>query len=128
MTSYLTLGDAIRVIAAAIGAKPVVRDWGLLESALARPGAVVFGYEAYPMLADKAAALLHSLVANHPLLDGNKRAGFACAAVFCHINGYPLTLSQDEAYDLTMAVACGDLSDTAEIARRLRLPANPFSI
>jgi len=117
---HLTLADVVYVIERAIGAPPVVRDWGLLESAVARPATVLFDHAIYPTLAEKAAALMHSLASNHALLDGNKRAGFACAAVFCHINGHPLTMTQHDAYELTMRVARGELSDVKDIADQLK--------
>ncbi|MDR3360219.1 MAG: Fic family protein [Bifidobacteriaceae bacterium] len=119
MTFFLTAAEALRVIEAAIGARPQARDAGLLLSALARPAAVLFGREAYPDPFVKAAALTHSLVANRALVDGNKRAGLACAIVFLHANGAPLGISQEAAYSLTMDVASG-LADLEVIAARLR--------
>ena len=62
-----------------------VRDYGLLESVLARPRAVVFGQDAYPTLDDKAAALLLSLVLNHALVDGNTRLGWFGVVTFCGV-------------------------------------------
>jgi death-on-curing protein len=59
-------------------------------------------------------------VANHALVDGNKRLGFACAAVFLQINGAPLTLDEDAAYELVISVAEGALDDVETIAQRLR--------
>lgn len=120
MTTYLSLEESLRVVETAIGSAPVVRDLGLLESALARPSTALFGNEAYPELHTKAAALLQSVVGNHALVDGNKRAGFACVAVFLHLNGSPLTLDQDEAYELVIAVAEGSVDSIEEIAARLR--------
>ena len=74
----------------AVGRYPEVRNWGLLESALARPRASVFGEEAYPGLTGKAAALLHSLATNHALVDGNKRLGLVAVLLFYGMNGYDL--------------------------------------
>lgn len=119
MTIYLTLEEALVIARGAVGGEVQVRDYGLLESALARPRTQLFGEETYTTLGLKAAALLQSLVGNHPLLDGNKRLGFACTAVFLHINGHPLKLNEDEAYDLTMDVAAGRAGDLAEISERL---------
>lgn len=116
MTFYLTPEEALRIIEAAIGGRPMVRDLGLLASALARPATTLFGADTYPSLPLKAAALLHSLVNNHALVDGNKRAGFACVAVFLGINGHPLQLTQEEAFDLVLGVADGTLTELAEIA------------
>jgi death on curing protein len=119
VTLFLRLEDALRIGVAATGAPVEVRDAGLLQSALARPAATVFGADAYPSLHEKAAALLHSIVTNHPLVDGNKRLGFACTAIFLRVNGAPLTPSEDAAYDLVIAVADGSLTDVAQIAARL---------
>jgi death-on-curing protein len=119
VTIYLTLEEALVIARGAVGGEVQVRDYGLLESALARPRTQLFGEETYTTLGLKAAALSQSLVGNHPLLDGNKRLGFACTAVFLHINGHPLKLNEDEAYDLTMDVAAGQAGDLAKISDRL---------
>lgn len=96
-----------------------MRDWGLLESALARPKASVFGEDAYPGFDGKAAALLHSLVTNHALVDGNKRLGLVAVLLFYGMNGYDLTATEDERVDLIVAVADGRLSEVKDIAERL---------
>lgn len=96
-----------------------IRDLGLLEAAVARPQASAFGDEAYPSVHHKAAALLHSLVRNHALVDGNKRLGLAAVIASYGMNGLRLTFSNDEAYELVMAVAAGDLDDVASIAEQL---------
>ncbi len=95
---------------------PVVRDYGLLESALARPQASAFGEDAYATIHQKAAALLHSLARNHALVDGNKRLALASTIAFLGINGLRLTLTNDETYDLVISVATGDLEDVTQIA------------
>jgi death-on-curing protein len=120
MTRFLSLDDLLRIADAAAGVEVVVRDIGLLESALGRPRATVFGEDAYPDLHTKAAALLHSLVRNHALVDGNKRLGWAATAVFLGINGHRVSATDDEVVDLVVAVAAGELSDVPEIADRLR--------
>jgi death-on-curing protein len=115
---YLSLEDMLS-LAAALGVGPV-RDMGLLDSACHRPRSGFMGHEAYPTLPAKAAALMHSLACHHALLDGNKRLALLATAVFLRINGYHLALSDDEAYDLTLAVAAGQL-DSEEIEKRLRM-------
>lgn len=115
---YLAAEDLLHIATRAIGSPPEVRDAGLLASAAARPAASAFG-DAYPTTHEKAAALLHSLARNHPLVDGNKRLALAATLVFLRVNGERLALTEDEAYDLTVAVATGDLQDVPEIARRL---------
>ena len=120
MTRHLSLDDLLRIADAAAGAEVVVRDIGLLESALGRPRATVFGDDAYPDLHTKAAALLHSLAPNDALVDGNKRLAWAAAAVFLGINGHRVTTGDDEVVELVLAVAAGELTDVAVIAERLR--------
>jgi death-on-curing protein len=112
--------DLSQATRAAIDGSVVVRDLGLLESALARPRATVFGRDAYATLDLKAAALLHSLATNHPLVDGNKRLALAGTIAFYGMNGRRLPLSNDEAYELVMRVAKGELDDVADIAVALR--------
>ena len=119
MTRYLTLDDLLRIAEVAAGADVVVRDIGLLESASSRPRITVFGEDAYPTLHLKAAALLHSLARNNALVDGNKRLGWAAAAVFLGINGRRVVATQDEVVDLVIAVADGSIDEVGEIAKRL---------
>jgi death-on-curing protein len=122
-TEYLSLEDLLDLVKS-IGAGRV-RDLGLLDSACHRPQASFFGQEAYPALAGKAAALMHSLACNHALVDGNKRLALLATVVFLRINGSVLDLTDDEAFDLTMSVAAGQL-DADGIQERLRLaPAPP---
>jgi death-on-curing protein len=116
---YLTLPELLHIAERTLGGNPPVRDIGLLESALARPQATAFGSDAYANLDAKAAALLHSLARNHALVDGNKRLALAGVIAFYGVNGRRLTLTNDEAYDLVMAVADGRLDTVEEIATRL---------
>ncbi|MGO3148269.1 MAG: type II toxin-antitoxin system death-on-curing family toxin [Leucobacter sp.] len=95
-----------------------VRDHGLLESALARPQASMMGEAAYATLELKAAALFSSLAQNYPLFDGNKRLSMILTFTFLQINGFDLTLTSDEAFDLVLKVAQGSL-ELDEIATAL---------
>lgn len=115
---YLDLEDALHLVRA-LGAGPV-RDVGLLDSAMARARSSAFGDDAYPTLALKAAALLHSLARNHPLVDGNKRLAWLATVVFLDLNGQAPDLTDDAAFALVMEVSQG-LLDVAEIADRLDL-------
>ncbi len=117
---YLDADDLLHVARRAIDAEPAVRDAGLLDSAAARPRATLFGAEAYPDLETKAAALVQSLVGNHALVDGNKRLGLAALIAFLGINGRRLTWTNDEAYDIIIAIASGELDDVAAIAALIR--------
>ena len=123
---HLDLDDLLHIARRTLG-EFEVRDVGLLESAAARPRSTAFGEDAYPSIHDKAAALLHSLARMQPLVDGNKRLAWAATIAFYGVNGLRLTLSNDEAYDLVMAVAVGDLDDVERIAERLRSGTAPWS-
>ena len=117
---YLTLPELLHVAERALGSEPEIRDYGLLESAAARPRASAFGGDAYPGLDAKAAALLHSLARNHSLVDGDKRLALAGVIAFYGVNGHRLTLTNDDACELIMSVAAGQLDTVDEIATRLR--------
>jgi len=117
-TEYLGLEDLLDLVNA-LGAGPV-EDLGLLDSACHRPQASLLGQDAYPTLSAKAAALMQSLAGNHPLVDGNKRLALLAAAVYLRLNGYVLDLTDDEAFDLTMSIAAGQL-DLDGILKQLRL-------
>jgi death-on-curing protein len=123
---YLTLPELLHVAERALGSEPLVRDIGLLESALARPQASAFGSDAYPDLDAKAAALLHSLARNRGLVDGNKRLALAATIAFYGVNGRRLALSNDEAYELVVAVAAGTLDAVEAIVGRLAQATEPW--
>lgn len=117
---YLTLDELLVIADRVIDGDVALRDAGLLESAAARPQTTVFGADAYPDLHTKTAALLLSICKNHALVDGNKRLALAAAIVKLGINGWVLTLTNDEAHDLVIAVASGELNEVTEVADRLR--------
>ena len=114
---YLTLEDLLEIAEGILG-NVVVRDRGLLTSAADRPRASAFGEDAYPTFAHKAAALMHSLARNHPLVDGNKRLAWGATRVFCLLNDRDLRFTVDEAEALVLAIARGEL-EASEIARTL---------
>ncbi|MFF3301428.1 type II toxin-antitoxin system death-on-curing family toxin [Streptomyces sp. NPDC002908] len=115
---YLTLPELLN-LADRLGTADV-RDYGLLDSALARPQASVFGQDAYPDVWQKAGALMESLARNHGLVDGNKRIAWYATWVFLHINGHPLDadFDVDEAERFVLHVCQGAL-DMAKIAEQL---------
>lgn len=119
---YLTVGEATDVARIAFGGRaPEVREAGLFASAVHRPRARMFGTAAYADLYEQAAALLHALATNHPLVDGNKRTAWLAAAVFLAVNGVDLAdVDQDKAYDLVIDVASGAEGDVGAIAEVLR--------
>ena len=120
---FLDLDDLLHVAERTLGAAPQIRDVGLLQSALARPQASIVGDDTYASIHAKAAALLHSLARNHGLVDGNKRLALAAVLAFHGLNGIRLTLTNDEAFDLVMAVASGELEDVHGVASVLRRAA-----
>lgn len=88
MRDYPTLHEVLAIHAEAIkvyGGSNGVRDLGAIEAALFRPQS---GY--YVDIIEEAAALMESLLINHPFVDGNKRVAFAICHVFLDINGYRL--------------------------------------
>ena len=117
---YLTLHELLHVAERTLGPGYAVRDYGLLEAALARPRATAFGKDAYPDLDVKAAALLHSIARNHALIDGNERLALAAVIAFYGLNGRRLTLTNDQAYDLVISVAAGQLDTVDAIAAVLQ--------
>ena len=123
---YLTLSDLLHVAERTLGEAPLVRDEGLLASAVARPQTTVFGNDAYPDVYTKAGALLHSIARNRALVDGNKRLALAGTLTFLGINGLRLEMTNDEAYDFIIDVAVGRLSEVAEIAKVLAERTGPY--
>lgn len=115
-TEYLTTDDLLALVRD-LGVGPV-QDVGLLDSAAHRPRASVLGQDAYASLELKAGALLESIVGNHPLVDGNKRLGWLAVVVFYGLNQIDLDAPDDDAYDMVVAMAAGQL-DLHGAARRL---------
>ncbi|MFF1676020.1 type II toxin-antitoxin system death-on-curing family toxin [Streptomyces sp. NPDC058256] len=122
MTRHLTVAEVTDLAAVAFGGRvPETREPGLLASAVHRPRARMLGVAAYQDLHDQAAALLHAIATNHPLVDGNKRTAWLAAATFLAVNGVDLAAcDQDAAYDLVIGVASGEENDIGVIAGRLR--------
>ena len=100
---YLTYPDLLSDGQRVLGGEMPVRDAGLLESALARPRAM--GTDAYRTLAEKTAALTHSFVRNHGLIDSNERLGVAALIACLGMNGRRLTCPNDDAYAFTINIA-----------------------
>lgn len=120
MTEYLDLEDLIEIARRAIGKDVVIRDHGLLESALSRPRATVFGEDAYPDLFVKAAALMHSIARNHALVDGNKRLAWTACRTFLALNEKWVHAPEDDRFDFVIQVATGAEPDLDRIADQLR--------
>ena len=102
---YLTVEEVLEINARVMKGEHTLRDRSLLESAVARPRASAFGSDAYPHPIAKAAALLHSLVLNHPFLDGNKRTAVLATSVFLDLNGHKICWERDEALHFILSLA-----------------------
>ena len=110
---YLSVGQVLALHEQQLrryGGATGLRDRGALESALARPAATFGGEDLYPDIADKAAALMHSLALNHPFVDGNKRVAAFAAIVFVESNGHGFLATPEQLVETTLAVAEGKMA------------------
>ena len=96
---------------AQFGGSAGIRDEGLMDSALGKPHNL-FAY-GKPTLFDLAASYAFGLVTNHPFIDGNKRTGFIVAVLFLELNGLRFCASEVDATVRTLALAAGDMTETA---------------
>ena len=108
-----------QILIAQFGGLEGVREEGLLESALERPFSGFGETEFYPTAEEKAAAILESVVKNHPFIDGNKRTGYVLMRLILLEYGQDIEATQDEKYDFVIAVASGKIS-FAEIVDWIR--------
>lgn len=126
---YLSVDQILslhRLQTARFGGAKGTRDRSALEAAMARPAMTFGGEDLYPDLAAKAAALMHSLVMNHPFVDGNKRVGVMAAELFLELNGGRLMASDGELEQVTLSVARGELNaEELAIWVRQRLSREP---
>jgi death on curing protein len=116
VTVYLSVAQVLRLHEkqiARFGGSGGLRDAGSLDSAVTRPQMTFGGEDLYPDAAAKAAALMHSLVMNHPFIDGNKRVGAMAMELFLTVNALVLDAVDEEIEAVTMAVARGDLEAEA---------------
>lgn len=123
-TLYLNC-DNVQSINEGFVGPDMLRDFGLLDSAVARPQASAFGEDAYPTLHEKAATLLYGLARNHPFVDANKRTAWASTSVFYQINGHYLAIDDGNVVGLVVDIAEGQL-DVPNIAATLKVWAHPF--
>jgi death-on-curing protein len=110
---YLALSEVVelhRRLLEATGGAVGIRDLGALESAVAQLKMTVAGSDLYPSLAEKAAALCFSLVANHPFVDGNKRVGHAAMETFLVVNGAEIDAGLEEQERVMLELAAGRIN------------------
>ncbi len=113
---YLTLEEILKaheILLERYGGRAGIRDQGLLEAALYRPRVSAYGKDAYPSVYDKAAAICHSLLFNHPFIDGNKRTAFAACHLTLLLNGRNLTPTSEKIYSFLSKVLSRHLDWTA---------------
>ena len=116
MTVYLAAAQVLRLhqkLIAAFGGAGGLRDAGALEAAVGRPQQTFGGEDLYPDAAAKAAALMHSLVMNHPFVDSNKRVGAMAMELFLLANLCELDAPDLDIETVTMAVARGEIEAEA---------------
>ena len=123
MTEYVTTADALffhKLLIERYGGAPGIRDAGALESALHRPQT---GY--YDSLVHEAAALLESLVQNHPFVDGNKRVAFAVVDVSLRINGYSIAANYESIYEFMIRLFAARSFDMEHLVPWLQTNVRP---
>lgn len=118
MTVYLTVDLHDRALLR-YGGTTGIRDAGALASALGQPAQEAFETELYPSVNEKAAAYLFFLARNHPFVDGNKRTAYLAAATFLLMNGATFGGTDDEAFELVLRTARGELADVRAVAAML---------
>jgi death-on-curing protein len=121
MPRFIQFAEALEIhdqLIALLGGSAGLRDAGLLESALSQPQATFFGELLHPTISSQAAAYLFHIAKNHPFVDGNKRTALTIMLTFLEVNDCVLTLSQQELFDLVLAVATGQMSKEA-IAQKI---------
>ncbi|MGH3491249.1 MAG: type II toxin-antitoxin system death-on-curing family toxin [Actinopolymorphaceae bacterium] len=121
MIDWLTADDLIAINSAVLDGAPAVRDRGLVASAAMRPVTIAFGTEIYPTVEERP-RLLHSVVCNHPFVDGNKRTGWTAVRVMLALHDKTPGLTEDEAFALVIDVAtfCSQI-EVKGIAERLQI-------
>jgi death-on-curing protein len=113
---FLTIDEVLAIHRdqiARYGGAEGVRDWGLLQSAIAMPDATFGGQFLHCDLCEMAAAYLFHVVQNHPFIDGNKRVGAVAAYVFLALNDVRLTVDNDTYADLVLTIARGAMPKSA---------------
>ncbi|AFY85848.1 type II toxin-antitoxin system death-on-curing family toxin [Chroococcidiopsis thermalis] len=110
---FLELNDILiihQILLEQFGGLPGIRDEGLLEFAIFQPKATFFGELLHPTIHVQAAAYLYHIAKNHPFLDGNKRTAFGAMEAFLRLNGCNLSFSDEQAYQIVLQVAQGEIS------------------
>ncbi len=130
MVRALTADDIVQCHARALrdygGGQAGIRDMGLVEAAIGRMNSGWGDEEFYPTLFDKAAALLDSIIHNHPFLDGNKRTALFAAGTLLEINGWLLSFDTDDVVHFALRVANKQI-EMPEIVEWLRAHSRQYA-
>ena len=110
MISLKLAKELNEIIAKASGGSAGIRDEGSLLSALNRPFQTFDGQDLYPTAIEKSAAIVESIIINHPFIDGNKRMGYAFMRLLLSEEGYELKASENETYNFIIAIAEGKMN------------------
>lgn len=124
----ITVEDVLEIHTAVIrkfGGADGVRDLNALESALARPFQTFNGKELYNSIFEKNAALLQSILINHPFIDGNKRTAYVLVRLFLQHYKTDITATENEKYDFIIDIASGK-TDFENIVKWLTRHTNPL--
>ena len=112
-TIYLDLEEVIAIhheLVSKYGGSHGIRDLDLLLSAVSRPRASFSGVDLYPSIFLKSASLMHSMILNHPFIDGNKRTGITSATRLLFLNGFVLKTAQKKLVEVSIEVAKKEMS------------------
>lgn len=110
---FLGVDDVVRINHQHIilfGGLHGVRDIALLDAAVKRPQTTFGGTFLYTDIYTMAAVYAQGIIKNHPFIDGNKRTGMACALIFLDSNNYEISLSNNDVYDIGIALAESEIS------------------
>jgi death-on-curing protein len=97
-----------KILISQFGGSHGIRDRGILLSALSRPYQTFDGKDLYPTAIQKAAALIESILINHPFIDGNKRTGYVLMRLLLIEHGLDIIANQSEKYQFVIRIASGE--------------------
>jgi death on curing protein len=109
MIAFIDAINIQKILIEKFGGTTGIRDRELLESALSRPYQTFDGKELYDTSSRKAAAVIESIVTNHPFIDGNKRFGYVPMRLTLMEFGHDITASQQEKYNFVLKIAKGEM-------------------
>ena len=98
-----------KILIERFGGSDGIRDEGAMESAIQRPYSTFDNQELYKSIEEKAAAIIESILINHPFVDGNKRTGYTLMRLLLMNEGKDIIASEDEKYQFVIDIASGKL-------------------